>query len=102
MTSLVIAPLRMHWVQTRMDLLVPRTVTRTRCRFGLNCRRLMPVTLVRALVPANEVQVPAAGETDLLLRHLPLAPIQPPPSADGAPATPRTRLRIAPPTASQQ
>ena len=31
------------------------------------------VALVRALVPANEVQVPAAGETDLLLRYLPLA-----------------------------
>jgi hypothetical protein len=54
------------------------------------------VTLVRALVPANEVQVPAAGETDLLLRHLPLAPIQPPLSADGTPTTPHARLRIRP------
>ena len=45
-TRLVIAPLRMHWVHTRIDLCVPLfVVTRTFCRFGLNCRRLMPLTL---------------------------------------------------------
>ncbi|HEY5313007.1 MAG TPA: hypothetical protein VIK18_10830, partial [Pirellulales bacterium] len=60
------------------------------------------VTLVRALVPANEVQVPAAGETDLLLRHLPLAPIQPPSNADGTPITPHARLRIRPSAAVER
>jgi hypothetical protein len=52
------------------------------------------VALVRALVPANEVQVPAAVETDLLLRHLPLAPIKPPLGARGTPAAPHARLRV--------
>ena len=39
-TNLVTAPLRMHCVQTRIDLFVPLTVTRTRCKLGLNCRLL--------------------------------------------------------------
>jgi hypothetical protein len=60
------------------------------------------VGLVRALVPANEVQVPAAGETDLLLRHLPLAPIKPPVGADGTPALPRTRLHLVPAAADSK
>jgi hypothetical protein len=39
--------LRMHWVQTRIRVLVPPAVVmRTRWRFGLNSRRLMPVTFV--------------------------------------------------------
>src|SRR5262249_49880051 len=46
-TRFVIAPLRMHWVQTRIVLLVPFAVVMcTRCKLGLNCRREMPVTLV--------------------------------------------------------
>ena len=43
----MIAPWRMQRVQTKIDVLVPwPMVTRTFCRFGLNCRRAMPVTLV--------------------------------------------------------
>jgi hypothetical protein len=43
-------------------------------------------SLVRMLAPANEVQVPAAKETDALLRILPLPPIKrPEPVADAAP-----------------
>ena len=48
--------------------------------------------LVRMLAPANEVQVPAAKETDALLRILPLPPIKrPEPVAD---AEPQARVRL--------
>src|SRR3954451_17518903 len=46
-TIFVIAPLRMHCVQTSSALWLPFAVeTFTRCRLGLNVRRLMPVTFV--------------------------------------------------------
>ena len=39
-TGLVTAPLRIHWVQTRIRLCVPLGVAiRTRCRFGRKRRR---------------------------------------------------------------
>jgi len=41
------APLRMHCVQALTDLFVPLDVViLIACKFGLNCRREMPVTLV--------------------------------------------------------
>ena len=46
-TTLVIAPERMHCVQAWIVLWVPLGVLiRTRCRLGLNFRRVMPVILV--------------------------------------------------------
>jgi hypothetical protein len=45
--------------------------------------RVIPtLALVRALAPRSELQVPAAKETDLLLRLLPLPAIVPPHSAN--------------------
>ena len=44
---LTTAPLLRHCVQTWSVLFVPfAVVIRTRCRFGLNCRRVMPVIFV--------------------------------------------------------
>lgn len=47
LTALVIRPLRMHWVQTRMRLISPDGVeTLTLFRLGRNFRLVIPVTLV--------------------------------------------------------
>lgn len=52
------------------------------------------VSLVRALVPANDVQVPATRETDWLIRRLPLSEVVPPPSRDGSRRDVNTHLRV--------
>ena len=47
LTSFVTLPLRMHWVQTSLVALAPLgRVTRSRCKFGLNFRRVIPVIFV--------------------------------------------------------
>ena len=47
LTVFRIAPLRMHWVQTRIVLFVPLgNVTWTFCRLGTNLRRVIPVFFV--------------------------------------------------------
>ena len=47
LTRRVTAPLRKHCVQIRTALAVPFSVViRTRCKLGLNWRRLIPVTFV--------------------------------------------------------
>ena len=49
------------------------------------------VALLRTLVPANEVQVPATDQTDRLMRLLPVPPIELP---EGEATPPTARLRI--------
>jgi len=50
------------------------------------------VSLLRTLVPANEVQVPATEKTDWLMRHLPVPPIELPEGSSTPPPTARLRL----------
>ncbi|HYW79269.1 MAG TPA: hypothetical protein VE890_06805, partial [Thermoguttaceae bacterium] len=50
------------------------------------------VTLLRALVPQSQVQVPASRQTDWLMRYLPLPDVT---AAQGtAPPMPQARLRL--------
>jgi hypothetical protein len=52
------------------------------------------INLLRLLVPASEVLVPATGETADLIPWLPVPPIVPPREADGAETAPRATPRI--------
>jgi hypothetical protein len=54
------------------------------------------IQLVRMLVPASQVQVPATRQTDALVRHLPIPSLMPPPAADRAQPEPSARLRVKP------
>src|ERR1700677_4312095 len=66
----------MHWVQTRSVLLVLPTVTCTFCRFGLNWRREMPVTLVPTppkylALPRMVTEFPITGFLPQTSQHFP-------------------------------
>jgi hypothetical protein len=50
------------------------------------------VSLVRMLVPASELQVPATRESNWLIDHLPVPPIMPP-----AGERPQAKMRLSPP-----
>jgi hypothetical protein len=52
------------------------------------------VQIVRMLVPASQVQVPASRETDALVRRLPVPSLMPPVPGDRAQPEPSARLRV--------
>ncbi|MEX0713928.1 MAG: hypothetical protein WD278_16440 [Pirellulales bacterium] len=54
------------------------------------------VQIVRMLVPASQVQVPASRETDALVRRLPVPSLMPPVPGDRAQPEPSARLRVKP------
>lgn len=58
-----------------------------------------PMTqLIRTLVPANEVQVPASAETDTLIRVLPIPALVAPHTPPGDAPTPQVHLSVGPKT----
>ena len=50
--------------------------------------------LLRTLAPGNEILVPAAESSELLMRHLPLPPLVSPSDPDGREPEPRAKLRV--------